>query len=259
MKAILSKLYWGIVMLAADKRILAEKAIAYARVGSYEEAARIRQKAYAKNPPGSIGVDWRDWRSIWVKDKRYLAYLNAEKFSDLQNSKHYIESMKASIFIDYLFDFRDGWGIEHHRDFCKEEICCPSLDEFLDKMDLKEEARDLVYMSTIKRNISSKMYIDATKNNGLDTSRYPYMSYIYQNGEYYLGILKGTPESQVKRILDGRRKYLKDYTQYEDMGHSGIDKFPKTFQTFQNHKSANSKKYQEWMRQYSFLKSGTAK
>lgn len=241
-------------MLVAEKRILAEKAITYARIGRYKKAAKIRQNAYAKNPPGSIGVDWKDWRSIWEKDERYLSYLNAEKFLDLQNSKHYVESMKASIFIEYLFDFRDGWGIRQHRDFCKEEIQCQSLDEFLEKMDLEGEERDAVYMSTIQRNIASKIYIDATKNSGLDASKYPYMSYVYQNGEYYLGILKGTPEDQVKRILDGRRKYLKDCVQYEDMCRCRIEKFPRTFQTFQKHKNVNSEKYQEWMRQYSILK-----
>lgn len=237
-------------MLLADKRVFAEKALACARIGKYKDAAKIRQHAYAKDPPGSIGVDWSDWRNIWPKDKRYLSYLNAEKFSDLQNSKHYIQSMKASIFTEYLFGFRDGWGIQHHRDFCHEEICCPLLDKFLRQMDLEEEARDIIYMSTIQRNISSRIYIDATKSNGLSTSRYPYMSYIYQNGEYYLGILKGTPEDQVKQILDGRRKYLKEYAQYEDMRQRDIEKFPKTFQTFQKHKRENSEKYQVWMQQY---------
>ena len=44
-------------MRTADKRVLAEIAIKYAREGKYKEAARVRQQAYAKAPPGSIGVD----------------------------------------------------------------------------------------------------------------------------------------------------------------------------------------------------------
>ena len=87
-------------MRAADKRVLAEIAIECARTGKYKEASRVRQQAYAKDPPGSIGIDWSDWAAIWAKDNRYLSYLNAEKFSDLKNSKRYIESLKASIFVD---------------------------------------------------------------------------------------------------------------------------------------------------------------
>ena len=240
-------------MRVADKRVLAEISIKYARDGKYREAARVRQQAYGKEPSGSIGGNWKDWPSVWEKDRKYLSFLKAEKFSDLKNSRQYIESMKASIFVDYLFDFRDGWGVDRHREFCQEAICCPLLDKFLQQMDLEEELHDSVYMSTVKRNISSKIYIDSMKSTGISISRYPYMSYIYQNGEYYLGILKGTPENQVQKILAGRRKFLKDYAQYENMGAIGVERFPKTFQTFQKHKKANSEKYQEWMRQYSLI------
>ena len=241
------------MLRAAEKRLLAEKCLKCAQKGNFREAARIRQRAYAENPPGSIGVDWNDWPAIWAKDKHYLSFLKAEKFVDLKNSKKYIESMKASIFVDYLFDFRDGWGLEQHRAFCPEVICCPLLDKFLHDLDLELETKDSVYMATVKRNVDSKIYIDSTKCTKLDTNKYPYMSYVYPAGEYHLGILKGTPDAAVERVLDGRRKFLKEYDLYEHMGKCGIEKFPKTFQTFQKHKKENSEKYQEWMRQYSII------
>ena len=241
-------------MRAADKRILAEKAIEYARKGKYKEASRIRQRAYEKDPPGSIGVDWNCWSAIWDKDKSYLSYLNSETFCDLKNTKEYIESMKASIFVDYLFDFRDGWGASRHQEYCREELSCLLLDNFLKEMDLEEEWREFVYMSTVKRNISSKMYIDATKAKGMPPSEYPYMTYIYEPGEYHIGILKGTPERQAEQILSGRRQFLKEYKTFEQCSLCGIEKFPKTFQTFQKHKLANSEKYQEWMRQYDIIR-----
>lgn len=50
-----------------------------------------------------------------------------------------------------------------------------------------------------------------------------------------------------------RKKWLRDYRLFELCSRAGIEKFPKTFQTFQKHKLANSEKYQEWMRQYSQL------
>ena len=237
-------------MRAADKRVLAEIAIECARKGKSKEASRVRQQAYAKDPPGSIDIDWSDWAAIWAKDNRYLSYLNAEKFSDLKNSKRYIESLKASIFVDYLFGFRDAWGVECHREFCQESICCPLLDKFLRKMDLEEETRDIVYMTTVKQNIETKIYIDSAKKMGLNTTKHPHMTYIYKNGEYYIGIPKGTPEDQVRRVLDGRRKFLNDYALFEQCSVCGIEKFPKTFQTFQKHKKENSEKYQLWMQQY---------
>jgi len=243
-------------MRVADKRALAEISIDYARREKYKEAARVRQRAYAKESPGSIGVDWSDWSAIWKRDEQYLSFLKVEKFADLKNTNHYITSMKASIFVDYLFDFRDGWSLERHREFCQEQICCPRLDEFLHKMDLEEELRDSVYMSTVKRNIESKMYIATTKNSKANTSQYPYMSYVYKDGEYFLGILKGTSEKEVQRILSGRRIFLKDYDLFQQCHAYGVEKFPKTFQTFQKHKNANSEKYQNWMEQFR-SKSGT--
>ena len=51
-----------------------------------------------------------------------------------------------------------------------------------------------------------------------------------------------------------RKKWLREYKLFEKCSVLGIDKFPKTFKTFQKHKKENSEKYQEWMRQYSILK-----
>jgi len=55
--------------------------------------------------------------------------------------------------------------------------------------------------------------------------------------------------------MKARKKWLNEYKLFEDCSSCGIEKFPKTFQTFQKHKKANSEKYQEWIRQYSILKS----
>lgn len=240
-------------MRAAEARALAEQCIRYAQKKNYKEAARIRQRAYAKDPPGTIGINWNDWGAIWEKDKEYLSYLEREKFSDLKNSIKYIDSLKAAIFIDYLFGFRDAWGLKRHRDFCEEDLKCPMLDEFLHKMNLELETKDFVYYSTAMHNISTKMYNDRIKGKGLNDGKYLHMSYVYQNGEYFLGIPKGTPKDQVDRLLNNRRTFLKEQNQYERMSESGIDKFPKTFKTFQKHKKENSSKYQEWMRQYNSI------
>lgn len=53
----------------------------------------------------------------------------------------------------------------------------------------------------------------------------------------------------------GRKKWLRSYKLFEKCSACGIEKFPKTFNTFHKHQLSNSEKYQEWMRQYSALKS----
>jgi len=65
-----------------------------------------------------------------------------------------------------------------------------------------------------------------------------------------------TPEEiqAYDRKQKGRRKFLRDIRLFKRCSMCGIEKFPKTFQTFEKHKRANSEKYQEWMRQYSRLK-----
>ena len=59
-----------------------------------------------------------------------------------------------------------------------------------------------------------------------------------------------------ERKAIARKRWLRDYKLFEKCSACGIEKFPKTFQTFQKHKNANSEKYQEWMRQYSIIVSG---
>lgn len=62
-----------------------------------------------------------------------------------------------------------------------------------------------------------------------------------------------------ERKEKSRKKWLAEYKLFEDCSNLGVEKFPKTFQTFQKHKVTNSEKYQEWMRQYSILRNRTAK
>lgn len=57
-----------------------------------------------------------------------------------------------------------------------------------------------------------------------------------------------------ERKEKSRKKWLAEYKLFKNCSALDIEKFPKTFQTFQKHKSTNSAKYQEWMRQYSVLK-----
>ena len=233
-------------MLAKQKRTIAEEALPAAFAGDFKSAARIRQRAYALDPPGSIGVDWGNWREIWKKDSRYVYFLELEDFSDSDNSYEKIAAMKSGIFIDYLFDFRDCWGVIKQSTLTSEPFHSNLLEQFLAEHDWAFECvnRELIYTDTKKRNISAKIYYEAAQKNGLLGLNSPQ---IFPIGEYDLGFYPGTPE----HIIIARRRWLETYDLFLAMGRAGINKFPKTFQTFEKHKKTNSEKYQAWMLEYS--------
>lgn len=235
-------------MLAEQKRAVAERCLSAAINGDFEAASRIRQQAYALNFPGTIGVDWNYWPGIWETDSRYLRYLNAEDFSDMDNSDEKILCLKAGIFVDYLFDFRDFWGVRQQAAAIHEKFHSDAVEKFLQSKNwtFKSENREIIYARTKKSNISAKIYLDSIQEKGLRENAPPY---IYKKGEYDLGFLPNAS----KRVIEGRRKWLETYEQYMDMSNAGIEKFPKTFQTFEKHKKLNDEKYLDWMRQYSLL------
>lgn len=232
-------------MRAVQKRELAEKCFEYAIKGDFKKAAQIRQRAYALNPPGSIGVDWGSWPEIWDTDSRYLHFLNEEDFSDVDNSMEKIEALKVGIYIDYLFDFRDCWGVSKQSIIFKEKFRSEAVERFLkaNNWDFKCENRELIYAKTKKQNISAKIYYASIKEKGLNDIVHPH---IYEKGQYYLGFWPGTSE----QVINSRREWLKMYDEFLNLSNANIDKFPKTFQTFQKHKLANSDKYRRWLAVY---------
>lgn len=235
-------------MLAVEKRNLAEKCILLAINKNFEQAARLRQQAYSINPPGSVGTDWTNWDAIWAKDSQYVEFMLNENYSDCDNTKQKVESIQAGIFIDYLFDFKDCWGVKRQAELNNEIFSSSVLDHFLQKENwvFLSENREIIYTSTKKKNISAKIYYAAIKKSKTKDIAKPQ---IFDLGEYDLGFLPGTPP----KIIDARRHWLERYDLFSKMSAVGIEKFPKTYQTFEKHALANSEKYQEWMRQYSQL------
>lgn len=239
-------------MFANEKRHVAAECLKYAFIGDLQSAAKIRQRAYAIDPPGSIGMDWSDWESVWLSDSKYINFLNQENFSDLENSDKYITSLKGAIFVDYLFNFMDNWSVQQHKLLHSEEIRCPALESFLKDMqwDFNCVSRLFTYTDTKKQNITAKMYYSSSILNGYDLS---YKPKIFEEGEYNLGFDNSIPQ----RVIDGRRKFLETYDQFLELRRFNIDKFPKTFQTFQKHKLANSEKYNRWIEQYNIVKNNS--
>lgn len=228
-------------MMAKDKRFLAEECLLLSLDGKMKEASRIRQEAYEKSPPGSIGVDWSDWDSVWRSDARYISFLNDEDFSDADNSAGKVQAIRAGIFVDYLFGFRDFWGVLRQSDIVKEKFKSKSVEDFLLSINwaFESENREIIYSRTKMHNISARMYYDSIHGSGLRDLAHPY---IFRVGQYHIGFLPGTPQT----VMDGRRKWIEDYEMFVRLGKIGIDGFPKTFKTFQKHKLNNSEKYLYW-------------
>ncbi len=232
-------------ILASEKRAIAERCIFLAIEKNFEQAANVRQKAYAKNPPGSIGVDWNNWKQVWSLDSRYIEFMLKEDYSDCDNTKTKIEFIQAGIFVDYLFDFKDCWGVKRQAELSDEKFHSKYLECFLERKNwiFESENREIIYASTKKKNISSKIYYDQINKKGIKDSVSPY---IFPFGEYDLGFLPGTPQN----VIDDRRKWLEQYNLFLKIQKLGIEKFPKTYHTFEKHMLNNSEKYQEWMRKY---------
>lgn len=232
-------------MKATDKREVAEACLNAALKGDFKRASKIRQEAYLLNPPGTIGIDWSDKKAIWNMDKKFLQQMDIEPFTDLENTKPYIQSLKAGLFIDHIFNFRDNWAVAQRESIGMEKLNCPQLEHFLQKtgFDLPSVSRLHIYAQTKHKNINAKIHLDARSKTGLEMAWEPQH---FPAGEYDLGFSPGTP----LKIIEGRRKWLEDTAQFDEMRASGISGFPKTFQTFQKHKFANSAKYQAWVEEH---------
>lgn len=228
------------MMKVSEKRQIASKCISLAVQGEYKLASKTRQLAYAKNPPGSIGADWNNFSQIWKCDSRYITAMNEESFRDLQNTEAFINLLKAGLFVDALFGFKDFWSIDVALKSTEESLNCPLMDEFLLRMDWPRDNKVIIYCSTKRKNIEAIIY----KNYAI--SQNSYAPYCFPAGEYDLGFLPGTS----KDAIDARREWLRVYNLFEDIRALGIQGFPKTFNTFEKHQKANDDRYRFWVDQY---------
>ncbi len=232
-------------MYAFRAREYAKQCLQCAINNDFKQASYIRQQAYVLDPPGTIGIDWNDGDRIWRMDSNYLFFLNNEDFTDLQNSLEYIHLFKAGIFVDNLFGFRDYWGIKQIMILSNERLYSPVLEQFLadKKLCFDSISREFIYADTKMRNISAKQYYASCAKKYYKPKHRPV---IYEFGEFNLGFLSKPTEKQLESIRINHR----DIDLFNKMTLCNIEKFPKTFQTFQKHKIANSEKYKNWLHQY---------
>ena len=235
---------------AKQRRQSAKYCLTFALKKEFEKASRIRQKLYSVYPPGSIGIDWTDFSKVWKKDSEFLKYMDEEGFSDLNNSVEYIQALRAGLFVDMLFGFKDLWGVKEalsrlnasrkSQGLPTEEMNCPLMQEFLKRLDWPRENPVIIYCHTKSKNIKARMYRAHV------TWESNYTPQFFPKGEYDLGFMPGVSQ----KVIDDSRAWLKMYNLFEDMQQAGIEKFPKTFQTFEKHCRAKDAKFKAWEESY---------
>jgi len=121
-----------------------------------------------------------------------------------------------------------------------ERLYSPVLEQFLadKKLCFDSISREFIYADTKMRNISAKQYYASCAKKYYKPKHRPV---IYEFGEFNLGFLSKPTEKQLAS---------KTYIELGKIYNFKAMKFPKTFQTFQKHKIANSEKYKNWLHQY---------
>ena len=235
------------MLRAKERREIANECLPLVLGQQYKKAAHIRQQAYALNPPGTVGLDWSNFKEIWGYDSRYISQIEDEDYSDLQNSLEFINSLKAGLVIDYFFYFRDMWGIDAAI-VKNEEINCPLLDKYLKEKNWPRVNKLYAYARTKWKNIEAHIFYKYSAFKDIKTKKWWYPEpYLY--GEYDLGIsLKTDP-----KVLNAHILYLKKCNLFDDMKAAGVKNFPKTFQTFDKHFRLHDEKCIEWLKSYEEL------
>ncbi len=213
------------------------------REGDYIGATLLKASFYSKMviPPG-IGVDWLDKVRIEESAKNRLMDLRKIDYSDLENTKQYKENLLKTLYYDQDIE-NDLWkSIELFIDDTGEKISCSRIDEFFKKKGYvaSEKCKVYFYLDAKRYNL----YIDNVNKFSEEVSR--------RQGKMSKGEIGYSKQKKLEpgeyRISDATIEYYKEHDDYVTLSGLNIDGFPKTFGTYQKHKSQNSEKYQMWMK-----------
>lgn len=213
------------------------------REGDYIGATLLKASFYSKMviPPG-IGVDWSDKVRIEESAKNRLMDLRKIDYSDLENTKQYKENLLKALYYDQDIE-NDLWkSIELFIDDTGEKISCSRIDEFFKKKGYvaSEKCKVYFYLDAKRYNL----YIDNVNKFSEEASK--------RQGKMSKGEIGYSKQKKLEpgeyRISDATIEYYKEHDDYVTLSGLNIDGFPKTFGTYQKHKSQNSEKYQMWMK-----------
>ncbi len=195
--------------------------------GNYVKASQVMGNIYSKEiiPPG-IGINWNDEVGIESRAEAELHRIRNYDFSDLDNSTDFIETLVKILYYDAMIEHNLQSSILQFMPLLTENIHCEKLDAFFKEKDYvpSESQRLFVYLDT--------KHYNAFQNN---------MKTLLKKNTY-----KPLPEG-VFNVNDITISGWKEYQTYSLLLSKNIEGFPKTFQTYQKHKSKNSEKYQFWI------------
>lgn len=194
--------------------------------GQYIEAFLERAKIYSHQiiPPG-IGIDWSDTAKIQKQAADELDKLRQYDFSDLNNTEHYKELLIKALYYDTIEqNLFSSIRLLVLPD--EENLKCPALDIFFQKKKIptNEIYKVFVYLDTKRFNAFQK-----DMNTFLKKDLY-----------------KLLPAGDFK-ITDSTISFWRSEEEYTMLSQKAIEDFPKTFQTYEKHKNANSEKYKNWI------------
>lgn len=195
--------------------------------GKYIEASQAMGNIYSKEilPPG-IGTDWNDKVGIESRAKAAIDRIRNYDFSDLNNSYAFIEVLVKILYYDSIIEHNLQSSIFQFMSLLYEDIQCEKLDIFFQGKDYTPSESQKLFV-----------YLDTKRYNAFQN----HMRLLLKKNTY-----KPLPDG-VFNINDATISGWKEYQIYSLLSSKNIEGFPKTFQTYQKHKSKNSEKYQFWI------------
>lgn len=195
--------------------------------GNFTQASLEKGASYSKAviAPG-IGVDWTDTNEIQRRSEVQQERLKNYDFSDLNNSKAYIELLFKTLYYDIEIEHNLHISISEIVMQSEEKLNCPALDKFFIKKGFMPSEQDKVFV-----------YLDTKRFNAFQNN----MKALLKKEKY-----SPLPEGKYK-IEDRTIERWKELREYKELLNKNIIGFPKTFETFLKHKMQNSDKYNNWI------------
>lgn len=216
----------------ARREQMHQNVLSYAMAGNYLEAYNERAK-YEQDSiiphgicaPLGRGADevWGESASLPYNVKNYIKASYKLDFSDCENSEQFKEALRR-FYVGMEITGAELDPADNFEEQIGETLICPALDAQLkEKCHFPRPPKLKIYFRTKVRvfNFINTKIIEKW------------------DGNFDLGIYDCTSPLHASMA------------QYEMMKDAKIEKFPKTFQTFEKHKKANDSKYKDWMEEYS--------
>lgn len=211
----------------AKSTVLKENILTLIRCSDYKGAVFYMCEAYSMEiiPPG-IGTDWSNKEQIWNNQEIMLNQIKEIDWHDLNNSEAFKYALIKCLYYDWLIEHELWRSIELFINETNELLNCDSLSEFFKQNEYEPSENQIwyTYLTTKRYNL-----YQANLRKTLKDQSYKCLP----PGEFNIN----------KSLID----LWKDYKEFDLLAAKSINDFPKTFETFQKHKTQNSDKYNIWI------------